>query len=142
MNGPAGGLIPAGHTSEALGMSESTTHRDNATATTNKRRSERVVLTVPLVISVKTSDGRIVNKDAKTEVVNAHGGLLICDLFIMAGETIVLTNPRSGASELCRVVRCEKSDSEDVAVAFQFEKPTPSFWPISFPPSDWDALDV
>jgi len=129
-------------TLEALRMSDLTTHRGNSTATTNKRRSERVVLTVRLVISVKTADGRIVNKDAKTEVVNAHGGLLICDLFIMAGETIVLTNPRSGASEVCRVVRCEKSDSEDVAVAFQFEKPTPSFWPISFPPSDWTGLDV
>ncbi|HEY2353031.1 MAG TPA: hypothetical protein VGH83_11000 [Candidatus Acidoferrum sp.] len=112
------------------------TETDTTAAVKNKRRSKRVVLIVPIVVSLTTSDGRIANEQAKTQVVNAHGGLLLGRFHVIAGQEIVLTN-RAGATRRCKVVRTEQTASENLAVAFQFEEPAPYFWPISFPPEDW-----
>lgn len=114
---------------------------DSATVTTNKRRSERVVLTVPIVVSVRTMDGRIRSEKAKTQVVNAHGGLLISELHVVTGQEFDLTNPKTGVTKRCRVVRAEESDDQGFSVAFQFDEPAANFWPVSFPPSDWAAVD-
>lgn len=116
-------------------------HGDSATATTNKRRSERVVLTVPVVVSVRTVDGRMKSAKAKTQVVNAHGGLLLSDLQVFTGQEFDLSNPKTGATKRCRVVRAEQSDAQGYSVAFQFDEPAANFWPVSFPPSDWAAVD-
>ena len=116
-------------------------HGDSATVSTNKRRSERVVLTVPIVLSVRTMDGRVRSEKAKTQVVNAHGGLLISDLQVATGQEFDLTNPKTGMTKRCRVVRAEESDDQGFSVAFQFDEPAANFWPVSFPPSDWAAVD-
>ncbi len=116
-------------------------HGDSTTVTTNKRRSERVVLTVPIVVSVRTMDGRVKSEKAKTQVVNAHGGLLLSELRVVDGQEFDLTNPKTGVTKRCRVVRAEESDAQGFSVAFQFEEPTANFWPVSFPPSDWGAVN-
>jgi hypothetical protein len=116
-------------------------HGDSATVTINKRRSERVVLTVPIVVSVRTMDGRVKSEKAKTQVVNAHGGLLLSELRVVDGQEFDLTNPKTGVTKRCRVVRAEESDAQGFSVAFQFEEPTANFWPVSFPPSDWGAVN-
>lgn len=116
-------------------------HGDSATVTTNKRRSGRVVLTVPIVLSVRTMDGRVRSEKAKTLVVNAHGGLLISDLQVITGQEFDLTNPKTGVTKRCRVVRAEESDDQGFSVAFQFDEPAANFWPVSFPPPDWAAVD-
>ncbi len=114
-----------------------TKHSDTATATINKRRSERVVLIVRLALSVKDPDGHISSQEAKTQVVNAHGGLLVTQTDIATGQEFVLTNPRTGVSQKCRAIRCERLEVTGLSVAFQFNEPSPKFWPIDFPPSDW-----
>jgi hypothetical protein len=114
---------------------------DTATATVNKRRSERVVLIVRLVLSVKGPDGRITNQEAKTQVVNAHGGLLVTQMDMATGQEFVLTNPKTGVAQACRAIRCERLDVAALSVAFQFNAPSPKFWPIDFPPSDWTAAN-
>jgi hypothetical protein len=116
-------------------------HGDSATVTTNKRRSERVVLTVSIVVSVRTMDGRVRSEKAKTQVVSAHGGLLISDLRVITGQEFDLTNPKTGVTKRCRVIRAEESDAQGFSVAFQFEEPAGNFWPVSFPPSDWAAVE-
>jgi hypothetical protein len=116
-------------------------HGDSATVTTNKRRSHRVVLTVSVVVSVRTMDGRVNSEKAKTQVVNAHGGLLISELHVVTGQEFDLTNPKTGVTKRCRVVRAEESDDQGFSVAFQFDEPAANFWPVRFPPSDWAAVE-
>jgi hypothetical protein len=116
-------------------------HGDSATVTTNKRRSHRVVLTVSVVVSARTMDGRVNSEKAKTQVVNAHGGLLISELHVVTGQEFDLTNPKTGVTKRCRVVRAEESDDQGFSVAFQFDEPAANFWPVSFPPSDWAAVE-
>ena len=103
----------------------------------NRRRSERVMLQVPVVVQVKTRDGKEVREETQTVVVNAHGGLLKLRMEVKAGQPILLINEKSKVQQGCRVVRVETSAAGLSAVAFEFDQPAPHFWPIVFPPADW-----
>jgi hypothetical protein len=37
-------------------------------------------------------------------------------------------------------VRAKRASSELVTVAFEFDEPTAQFWPVNFPPEDWEAV--
>lgn len=111
---------------------------DSTIATINKRRSERVVLSVRVTLSIEGADGRIVSQEAKTQVVNAHGGLLVTQMAIVVGQEFVLRNVKTGMAKRCRAVRAERIETTGFSVAFQFYEPARKFWPIEFPPSDWD----
>ena len=103
----------------------------------NRRRSERVMLQVPVVVQAKTRDGKELREETQTVVVNAHGGLLKLRMEVKAGQPILLINEKSKAQQACRVVRVETSEAGLSAVAFEFDQPAPHFWPIVFPPADW-----
>jgi hypothetical protein len=108
----------------------------------NQRRSERVVLKMPVVVRVQTSAGERTDERAYTVVVNAHGGLLRLEMELTPGQTMNLANPKTHAEESCRVVRVENLPAGNFAVAFEFWRPSPQFWPIVFPPTDWESVEV
>lgn len=103
----------------------------------NRRRSERVMLHVPVVVKTKTLQGQNVEEETHTMVVNAHGGLMKLKMELQAGQPIVLVNARTQMEQSCRVVRVDIPPGGDFAVAFEFDQPAPHFWPITFPPADW-----
>ena len=103
----------------------------------NRRRSERVMLQIPVKVLAETSDRVQVEEETHTLVVNAHGGLLKLKAELLVGQPIVLVNPQSGMEQSCRVVRIDQAGSGSFAVAFEFDQPAPKFWPIVFPPTDW-----
>ena len=107
-----------------------------------RRRSERVVLKMPVGVRIQTSVGERTDDRAHTMVVNAHGGLLRLGIELTPGQTINLTNPKTRVEEPCRVVRVENLPTGDFAVAFEFWRPAPQFWPIVFPPADWESVEV
>jgi hypothetical protein len=110
-------------------------HSGDANAA-NRRRSERVMLQVPVTVLTETPDREQVREETHTLVVNAHGGLLKLKLELLAGQPLVLVN-NTGMPEQCHVVRIDQPSPDYFAVAFQFDEPSPMFWPISFPPADW-----
>ena len=116
----------------------------NKTASTmegkNQRRSERVVLRVPLQLSAKMPDGRRISIEVHSLVVNAHGGLLDVGMEMLSGQQVILSNPRSEKVASGKIVRVEASEEGRFSVAFAFEFPAPSFWPVSFPPADWSRV--
>jgi hypothetical protein len=105
----------------------------------NRRRSERVMLQVPVVVRVTARDGKKVEEETHTVVVNAHGGLMKLQMEIQTGQPILLINAKTKMQQGCRVVRVETSVGGQSAVAFEFDQPAPQFWPIVFPPADWTA---
>lgn len=105
----------------------------------NRRRSERVMLQVPVAVQARNRDGQEVREDTQTVVVNAHGGLLKLRMAVKVGQPVVLINERSKMQQGCHVVRVETSEAGSSAVAFEFDQPAPQFWPIVFPPADWGA---
>jgi hypothetical protein len=106
------------------------------TAVSNRRRSRRVFLKIRVVVQFRQFD-RDSTLDGETMVVNAHGGALQLPMAVMPGQNITLTNPATDQVEACRVVRVETLPTNGFEVAFAFERPSPQFWAIAFPPSDW-----
>jgi PilZ domain len=107
----------------------------------NRRRSERVLLQVPVNLEIPQSDGRFLRGDAYTLSVNAHGGLLEMGTRVDRGQKLILANPGTGVREPGRVVHCDKSQNGYFAVAFEFDTPAPNFWPLVFPPTDWKLIE-
>jgi hypothetical protein len=108
----------------------------------SRRRSERVVLRVPLQLSAKMPDGRRICIEAQTLVVNAHGGLLDVGMEIFAGQRVILSNMKREEVVTGKILRVERVEEGRFSVAFEFEFPSPSFWPVSFPPPDWSCVEV
>jgi hypothetical protein len=103
----------------------------------NRRRSERVMLQIPIVVTTETLEHEKLREETQTMIVNAHGGLVKLQMEVMAGQPIMLTHPRSGVTAAARVVRVENPPGGFTVVAFEFQEASPKFWPVEFPPADW-----
>jgi hypothetical protein len=77
--------------------------------------------------------------EGMTQVVNAHGGLMKMAEELYVGQPMLLVNPQNKEEQGCRVVRVDDTAEDDFAIAFEFDKPNPKFWPVVFPPEDWHA---
>jgi hypothetical protein len=131
------------------------------TAVSNRRRSQRVFLKVRVVARFRLLERECI-VDGDTIVVNAHGGTIYLSVAPMApGDIITLTNPATDQSETCRVVRIDSmparlldptpsrnslpmpirpshiNSDHGFEVAFAFDRPSPNFWAVAFPPTDW-----
>lgn len=95
------------------------------------------MLRMGVVVLAEDENRQQVQESGFTQVVNAHGGLLQLRNHLHVGQSFLLTNPKNGLETSCRVVRVEESGMEFYNVAFEFDQPTPNFWPIVFPPADW-----
>ena len=58
---------------------------------TAHRRSQRVVLTIPLTISSLTSDGRVIEGPAETLVVGKHGARIHTNVPLIIGAPVKIT---------------------------------------------------
>jgi hypothetical protein len=108
----------------------------------NRRRSERVMLRMSLHVFAEDEERRQIQEQAFSQVVNAHGGLLRMKSHLHVGQPFLLTNPKNGMEMSCRVVRSEDADAELYNIAFEFDHPAPNFWPVVFPPADWQVPTV
>jgi|SRR5450432_3693280 hypothetical protein len=126
-------------------MSEATTNLNSEGAVTvqqqSRRRSRRVMLRVPILLSGMMPDGRSINIEAQSLVVNAHGGMMDVGIELVRGQQVSLRNAKSDISARGRILRVEAASEGHFSVAFEFESPAPHFWPVSFPPADWAVVE-
>jgi PilZ domain len=108
----------------------------------DRRRSERVVLRMTVVVLAENEERKQIQEQAETQVVNAHGGLLRMREHLHVGQSFLLNNPGNSMDISCHVVRTEEEGMEFYKVAFEFDRPAPKFWPVTFPPADWSASGV
>lgn len=94
------------------------------------------MLQVSVIVRARTRQGITEEEETHTSVVNAHGGLMKLKMEVQAGQPFVLVNAKTKVEESCRVVRVEHGVGSS-AVAFEFDRPAPHFWPITFPPENW-----
>jgi hypothetical protein len=106
-------------------------------ATSEKRRSERLKLSVPVIVMTETLEHVKVQEVTHTIVVNAHGGLLKLKMEVLVGQPVMVVNLQTNLEKRCRVVRVEQLPGEEFGIAFEFEKPAPEFWSVTSPPADW-----
>lgn len=120
-------------------MDSNTLVMASSTNPINRRRSERVILRMRVTVFAEDTQRKRRQIEALTQVVNAHGGLLKSQMELHVGQPMLLVNPQNKVEQGCRVVRVEDTAEGDFAVAFEFDKPNPKFWPVVFPPEDWHA---
>jgi hypothetical protein len=108
----------------------------------NRRRSERVMLRMDVLVLAENEERKPIEELAETQVVNAHGGLMRMRGHLHVGQSFLLRNPRNSQAMSCRVVRTEDEGLEFYRVAFEFARPTSNFWPVVFPPADWSGVEV
>jgi len=104
-----------------------------------RRRSMRVMLSVPIHVSGKDRKDRAFDEETRTLVVNAHGALISLAAAVITGQQITVANDATKQSRDCRVVYQGNGASGKVQMGIEFSKPSPTFWQIDFPPDDWVA---
>jgi hypothetical protein len=103
----------------------------------NLRRSQRVCLSVPIVV-LKSGMGRnITTEETRTLIVSAHGAMFVLGLPVETGETLTLKHHKTEEELACRVVNIGPAQTGKHEIAVEFERPSPRFWRIAFPPADW-----
>ena len=102
-----------------------------------QRRSQRVLIAVPVSVVLSRPSQKPITEKANTLVVNAHGALLLLAMKLFAGDSITLTNPQTDEQQPARVVYLGPQQSDKQEIGVEFVKPSPLFWRIAFPPSDW-----
>jgi len=98
-----------------------------------RRRSQRVALSMPVVVYEPQSSQREPIEKTRTLSVSRHGGLMTLRVDVSCGQSLLVTNPYSRVSQECRVVYVAADKQEARQVGFEFLDPATNFWNITFP---------
>ena len=102
-----------------------------------RRRSLRVLLSVPVTIAGKNASGKNFHEETKTLVVNAHGALILLANPISQEQDLTMTNKTTKQQLPCRAVYSGPSQGGKTQVGLEFTQLSRNFWQINFPPEDW-----
>jgi hypothetical protein len=106
----------------------------------SRRRSRRVLLSVPVTVSCETPPG-IFTEKTQTLVVNAHGSLITLAAKVTQGQTLLIKDA-SSEPRRCHVVYIGPTVEGRTQFGVEFDEPAPNFWHITFPPDDWAGSPV
>jgi hypothetical protein len=101
------------------------------------RRSQRVCLRLPIVVLREGPGVNVASEETYTLIVNAHGALIHLALTVEIGQLLGIKNVQTMEELVCRVVNLGPDQTGKREVGIEFELPSPRFWRIAFPPSDW-----
>jgi hypothetical protein len=79
----------------------------------------------------------VASEETHTLIVNAHGALIQLALTVEIGQLLGIKNMQTMEELVCRVVNLGLDQPGKREVGVEFELPSPRFWRIAFPPSDW-----
>jgi hypothetical protein len=111
--------------------------RETSWLANNRRRSQRVLMTVPVRLSVHAGATPLTEEESHTLAVSAHGALLAVSAPLYRGQRLTLSNPQTKDSLECVVAHVDRFPNESVKVGVEFLLPNPGFWHVAFPPKDW-----
>jgi hypothetical protein len=106
-----------------------------------RRRSQRVIIRVPVTLEM-TKLGELIKVEAITVAVNIHGAMVLCTRSFDAETTMEIRNERTRDRANARVTRTPRESAEGYLIPLEFTTPSPNFWQISFPPSNWKSSDL
>jgi hypothetical protein len=118
-----------------------TTLPSNPAPIHNRRRSQRVLLRLPLLVIARGSDKQHVSENAFTTNVSAHGAMLLLSMRVEGGQKILIRNPDTLEEQFVKVIHITPAAEGKSEIGVEFLKAAPKFWRISFPPDDWTPHD-
>ena len=103
----------------------------------NRRRTQRVIMRVPVRISGQNSVGSHFEEETHTLAVNANGALIVLSVSVKKGQILHLVNVAMGDQAECIVAYLGQRQGDLVEVGIAFSLPNSNFWRVAFPPHDW-----
>lgn len=105
----------------------------------NRRRSQRVMLNVPVQVVGNNTVGTQFEEETETISVSAHGAVLLLSPVVTKGQLLTLTNLRTKAALECVVAYLGQNQGNRREVGISFTLPNRMFWQVVFPPWDWSS---
>jgi PilZ domain len=111
--------------------------RETSWLAANRRRSQRVLMKIPVRVSGETGPGSLFEEETHTLAISAHGALLAVSKQVNKGQRLSVSNVQTRAALECVVAHIGKREGERIQVGVEFILPNPIFWHVAFPPKDW-----
>jgi len=111
--------------------------RETSWLAANRRRSQRVLMTIPVRVSGQNVRGGPFEEDTQTRAISAHGALILMVTQVHRGQRLTLSNVQTKAALECVVAHIDRGRGEQRQVGVEFRLPNPMFWHVAFPPKDW-----
>jgi len=111
--------------------------RETSWLAANRRRSQRVLMTIPVRVSGQIGAGLSFEEETHTRAISAHGALILVSTQVHRGQRLTLSNVQTKAALECVVAHIDRRQSDHPQVGVEFMLPNPLFWHVAFPPKDW-----
>ena len=111
--------------------------RETSWLAANRRRSQRVLMTIPVRVSGQSAVGLPFEEETHTRAISAHGGLILVSTQVNRGQRLTLSNVQTRAALECVVAHIDRHPGGHPQVGVEFMLPNPIFWHVAFPPKDW-----
>jgi hypothetical protein len=98
-----------------------------------RRRTVRVMLSVPLRVSGHTEIGERFSIRAMSHTVSRHGASIDLDVEVVLGEVLQLENEVTREKVEGKVVSIRRTREGKKFVAVEFVSADPNFWHMAFP---------
>jgi hypothetical protein len=98
-----------------------------------RRRTMRVMLTVPLRVHGITADGDTYAVNTKSHTVSLHGASIELEHTVALGDILVLENALTHEQVEGKVVTIKRSRDGKIYVGIQFTDLNANFWHMAFP---------
>ena len=102
-----------------------------------QRRSARVLLDVPVVIRGESPEERGFREETFTVTVSANGALVMLAAEVSLGQRVMLRKLTDSIEIQGRIAYVGMPHAGLTQVGIELDQPSPEFWPISQPPTDW-----
>jgi PilZ domain-containing protein len=111
--------------------------RERDWLTLSRRRTQRVLLHVPVRVSTQKPTASRFEEETQTMAINAHGASIPLSTSVSKGQRLELTNIVTGDKAECIVAHLGQHHGNRIEVGVEFTLPNPKFWRVAFPPKDW-----
>lgn len=98
-----------------------------------RRRTQRVSLTVPLAVHGHNEDGQKFCIHAKSNAVSQHGAQMETEHPLVVGQAIVVVNESNARKVEARVVSIQRRRDGKTYVGVEFLASEINFWNMTFP---------
>ena len=102
------------------------------------RRSQRILLSIPIRVSGSRHDGHRFAEESHTLVVNAHGALILLAEEVIPGQIVTIFHLKTGERCDCKIVEVGARHENKREVGIELVEHSPKFWHVGFPPENWN----
>src|SRR5258706_311264 len=103
----------------------------------NRRRSQRVLMAIPVRVSGQNVLGSAFEEETQTRAISAHGALILISAQVYRGQRLTLSNAQTKAVLEWVVAHIARPPGVHPHLGVEFALPNPVFWHVAFPPNDW-----